>query len=184
MSVVGTIGAGEAFVRMDQDGGRYAINGTSSSWNVQSDPNIFEADGVAYTQVAFLHTSFPTYGYIGTDGIVDVYTKYFSTVVADKTYYVLETQETLECNITTELGTLTSMPSGSQIAVLQADVYGSPQQMTFYGYKNSDPTISDNQWMWSGSPMNPSSYPAWIDTGIESGSGCPYWGIKLNRTCP
>jgi hypothetical protein len=183
-SIVGTLAPGEAFVRMDQDGGRYAINGTSTTWNVQSDPSVLEGSGVAYTQVAFLHTSFPTYGYIGTAGIVDVYTKKFGTVIGSigstegVTYNILETQKTLACDITTSLGELTSMPSGSQIAVAQADMYGNPEQMTIYGFKNSDPTGSNNEWLWTVDSMG------WINTGIASGSACPYWGIKLNRTCP
>lgn len=180
-SIVGTLAPGEAFVRMDQDGGRYAINGTSTTWNVQSDPSVLEGSGVAYTQVAFLHTSFPTYGYIGTSGIVDVYTEKFGTVIGTTgvtegvTYNILETQKTLTCDITTLLGQLTSMPSGSQIAVAEADMYANPQQMTIYGFKNSDPTGSNNQWLFTADNYG------WIDTGIENGSSIAAWGIKLNR---
>ncbi|GEO26688.1 hypothetical protein AAC03nite_24730 [Alicyclobacillus acidoterrestris] len=165
-------------MRFDEDGGRYAVNGTSSTWDVQSDPKIFEANGIPYTQVAFLHTSFPTYGYIGTDGIVDAYKLNFGNGGFGSGYYELKTQKTLSCYIY-EYGDSSphySVPSGALIIVKQGDIYGgNPAHMSFYAYKMP----GDEYWYVQDS--NDNGGVGYIDTGIEVGSAPSTWGIVLNR---
>lgn len=185
-TIVGSLGPGEACVNMGEGGsGRFAVNNTSSTASVYSDANTLHGLGRTAQYIAFLHTSFPTYGWVDASVLEDAYKLNFEHWGEAVDYYdasgpvmidtwVVETNKTCKTYITPyEADPVYSLGAGAKILVNTMDVYNSGKtECQIYGYY-----AGSAGWITKDAVSD-----AWtIDTGIATGSGEAYWGIKLNR---
>lgn len=160
--------------------GRFAINSSGGTIDVYSDDETLHGVGLTGQYVAFLHTSFPTYGYVDASALSDAYTHNFGTygTVNGNETYIVELNKECSCNIPQyDANTITSLAAGTKILVNTMDCFSSSEMWDiyiygFYGYY--DGSVSE------GWQTTPSWSDAWtLDTGIRTASGEGLWGIKL-----
>ncbi|MDQ0189816.1 hypothetical protein JI721_06900 [Alicyclobacillus cycloheptanicus] len=176
---VGTLAPGEAFVNYTTN--KWSVQPGSVTIDVYSSPQIFIDNNVSYVEVGILHNgTFPVNGYIAATSSLAVIDYCFYTMnniwhptFPDQKYYVFETQKSL--SVYDQFGNFSwTMSAGTMICTdtgAPGDTY--KNLMILYGYEQN------SQW-WAA--INNVNY-GFIDTGIEQGSGCTTWGLKLNRSC-
>ncbi|WP_026963103.1 hypothetical protein [Alicyclobacillus herbarius] len=187
-TIVGHLDPGEACVNLGEAAyGRFAINKTSSTYSVYSDAQTLHGLGRTAQRIAFLHTSYPTYGYVDASCLEDAYKFNFSTRKDIAYYgsngpvyiptYVVKANKKLSTYVAAfSSEPMYSVPEGTLLAVNTMDVYDSSTKRKCQVYAIKRPSDSDWITKWGGVDE------AWtVDTGINLGSSPSTWGIKLNR---
>jgi hypothetical protein len=171
--VVGHLGRGEAFLNLST--GLWSVNPHRYSVPVVSDPYEYIRYGIPCYSIAFLHTSFPTYGYIPTDCSMAARDYCFGKYGG---YRVMITRRTLSayCQDAGEYFRIKSLPAGTRVLIEDGTWYndGTHNKMCIYGYKTPGSSYWVYQYVANGGV-------GWIDTGIASGSGEGSWGFRLNH---
>lgn len=176
---VGTLMPGEAFIWYENGNKIWCVNPDSSSYEV------VDTGGSGMIEVIFLHTTFPTNGYVyqgilganeGPPGmqaeLANQNHGYGSITLNGLIYTILDVRYDSDV-VDKNANYWITLPAGSQVAVWQGESGSTHENlMAIYGYK--EPTWSSFFWPQNGD----TSQPYFVDTHItDKGSGKGIFGI-------
>jgi hypothetical protein len=143
-TTVGHLLPNEVFLNLASD--TWCFNHTSEEVPVFSSPEPFEANGVSYRHIYFLHTSYPTDGYIETSILGHLANYNWGTFDNEYKILKLAVESYAYCWEYGDSNEFHWVPAGAKILVKDGSMYsdGTYTKMCIYGWQYGN--MPSNEW--------------------------------------